>query len=152
MRYRMLLFTPAALTLVLSAAACGSEHAESGTSATPPKDTVAPSGSSANRLTVSFRASAQAPAKTWTLTCDPTGGDHPKAAKACAALAKAPDAFKPVPPDMMCTKIYGGPEIATVKGTWHGQAIDTKFTRTDGCQLARWSKIAPLFGAVPPVR
>ncbi|MFC4908575.1 SSI family serine proteinase inhibitor [Actinomadura gamaensis] len=148
----MLLFTPAALALVFSAAACGSEHAGSGSSAPPPKDTVAPSASSANHLTVSYRASAQAPAKTWTLTCDPTGGDHPKAAQACASLAKTPDAFKPVPPDMMCTKIYGGPEIATVKGTWHGRPVDTEFTRVDGCQLARWHKVAPLFGDVPPVR
>jgi hypothetical protein len=147
----MLLFTPAALALVMSAASCGSEHAKSGTPATPPKDKVAPS-SPANHLTVSVRASAQAPAKTWSLTCDPVGGDHPKAAQACAALAKAPDAFKPVPPDMMCTKIYGGPEVATVKGTWHGKPVDTRFTRTDGCQLARWSKVAPLFGDVPPVR
>lgn len=152
MRYRMLLFTPAALALVMSAAACGSEHAGSGTSVTPPKDKVAPSASSANHLTVSYQPSAQAPAKTWTLSCDPPGGDHPKAAQACAALAKAPDGFKPVPPDMMCNKIYGGPQVATVKGTWHGQRIDTRFTRTDGCQLSRWTKIAPLFGDVPPAR
>ncbi|MCP2338057.1 SSI family serine proteinase inhibitor [Actinomadura rupiterrae] len=148
----MLLSTPAALALAFSAAACGSEHAKSGSSGTPPKDSVVPSTPPANHLTVSVQASAQSPAKSWTLTCDPAGGDHPKAAQACAALAKAPDAFKPVPADMMCTKIYGGPEVATVKGTWHGQAIDTRFTRVDGCQLARWNKIAPLFGNVPPAR
>ncbi|NED49862.1 hypothetical protein G3I24_02895, partial [Micromonospora aurantiaca] len=94
----------------------------------------------------------EAPAKTWTLTCDPPGGTHPKAADACAALTKTEDPFKPVPKDQMCTKIYGGPEIATVKGTWHTKQIDTKFTRQDGCQLHRWTEVAPVFGEVPKVR
>ncbi len=52
----------------------------------------------------------------------------------------------------MCTKIYGGPAIATVKGTWQGKDIDTKFSRDDGCQLHRWTEVAPLFGDVPKIR
>lgn len=155
MRYRTLLFTMPGFAMILSMAACGSEQ-HTGTSADKPSGTtsVQPSGPSAAQtaLTVRVKASAKAPAKTWTLDCDPTGGDHPKAAQACSALAKVQDPFKPVPKDQMCTQIYGGPEVATVKGTWKGKPVDTTFSRKDGCQLHRWSQVGPLFGDVPKVR
>lgn len=153
MRYRTLLFVAPGLAVLLSSAACGDEQAN-GTPADKPSGTtsVQPSDSPADTLTIEVKASAEAPAKTWTLTCEPPGGDHPKAAEACAALAKTKDPFKPVPEDQMCTKIYGGPAVATVKGTWNGKEIDTKFTRKDGCQLHRWTEVAPLFGNVPKVR
>ncbi|MFC5748861.1 SSI family serine proteinase inhibitor [Actinomadura rugatobispora] len=155
MRYRTLLFTTPGLAMILSLAACGSEQATSNPADQPSATTsVQPSGSpeAKNTLTVQVKASAQAPATTWTLSCDPAGGDHPKAQQACAALAKAKDPFKPTAPDQMCTKIYGGPEIATVKGTWHDKPIDAKFTRADGCELHRWTQVAPLLGDVPKVR
>ncbi|MFG2088852.1 MULTISPECIES: SSI family serine proteinase inhibitor [unclassified Spirillospora] len=141
------------LAVLLSSAACGDEQAN-GTPADKPSGatSVQPSDSPADTLTIDVKASAEAPAKTWTLTCEPPGGGHPKAAEACAALAKTKDPFKPVPKDQMCTKIYGGPEVATVKGTWNGKEIDTTFTRKDGCQLHRWTQVAPLFGNVPKVR
>ncbi|MFF5262432.1 SSI family serine proteinase inhibitor [Actinomadura viridis] len=136
--------------MILSLAGCGSEQA------TPPADqpsattSVQPSaGEGQNSLTVQVKASPQAPATTWKLNCDPAGGDHPKAAQACAALTKVGDPFKPPPADQMCTKIYGGPQVATVKGTWQAKPVDAKFTRTDGCEMSRWSKVAPLFGDLP---
>ncbi|WP_243725486.1 SSI family serine proteinase inhibitor [Actinomadura rubrisoli] len=139
--------------MILSLAACGDEQSTSKSADQPSGTTsVKPSATPADTLTVQVRASAEAPAKTWTLNCAPPGGDHPKAADACTALAKAKEPFKPVPKDQMCTQIYGGPEIATVKGTWQGKPIDTKFTRKDGCQLYRWSAVGPLFGNVPKVR
>lgn len=139
--------------MLLSLAACGDEKAN-GTPADAPQGTtsVQPSGTPADTLTVQVKASEEAPAKTWTLTCDPPDGTHPKAADACAALAKTKEPFKPVPKGRQCTMIYGGPAVATVKGTWNGKQIDTKFTRKDGCQLHRWSQVGPLFGNVPKVR
>ena len=153
MRYRTLLLTAPGLAVLLSSAACGSEQAD-GNSADKPSGTtsVQPSGTPADSLTVNVKASKEAPAKSWTLTCEKPGGDHPKAAQACAALAKAENPFKPIPQGQMCTKIYGGPAVATVKGTWQGKQIDTTFTREDGCQLHRWTQVAPLFGNVPKVR
>jgi hypothetical protein len=154
MRYRTLLFTAPGLALILSTAGCGSDQASNQPADQPPAtSTVQPSGSArGDTLTVQVKASAQAPAKTWTLRCDPAGGDHPKAKQACAALAKTQDPFKPVPAGQMCTQIYGGPEQATVKGTWHDRPVNARFSRGDGCQLNRWSKIGPLFGDVPKVR
>ncbi|MFD0683826.1 SSI family serine proteinase inhibitor [Actinomadura fibrosa] len=153
MRYRTLLITTPGLAMILSLAACGDEQS-SGEPADRPGGTasVSPSSAPADSLTVQVKASAEAPAKTWTLNCAPPGGDHPKAADACAALTKAKEPFKPVPQDQICTKIYGGPEVATVKGTWEGKPVNTTFTRADGCQLHRWSSVGPLFGDVPKVR
>ncbi|WP_131737806.1 SSI family serine proteinase inhibitor [Actinomadura roseirufa] len=153
MRYRTLLFTTPGLAMIFSLAACGDEQSTSHFADGPSGPaTVQPSGPPADALTIQVKASAQAPAKTWTLNCAPTGGDHPKAADACAALAKTKEPFKPVPKDQICTEIYGGPEIATVKGTWEGKRIDTRFTRQNGCQLHRWSAVGALFGDVPKVR
>ncbi|QKW32752.1 hypothetical protein HUT06_00810 [Actinomadura sp. NAK00032] len=153
MRYRTLLFAAPGVAMLLTLAACGDEQANGNPAAEPSGATsVQPSGTPADTLTITVKASAEAPAKTWTLTCDPPGGTHPKAADACAALTKAKEPFKPVPKDQMCTKIYGGPEIATVKGSWQDENIDTKFTRQDGCQLHRWTQVAPVFGNVPKVR
>ena len=85
--------------------------------------------------------------RTWELSCSSEGvigGDHPDAESACAALAAAKDAWAPVPEDMACTMVYGGPQVATVRGTWNGVAVDARFQRTDGCEIARWDRIAPL--------
>jgi hypothetical protein len=41
--------------------------------------------------------------------------------------------------------IYGGPQKALVTGRFLGKAIRAGFSRTDGCQIARWSRVAFLF-------
>ncbi|MEV5828848.1 SSI family serine proteinase inhibitor [Spirillospora sp. NPDC052242] len=149
MRYRTPLLAASGLALILSLAGCGDES----TSSNPADGSaeVQPSSSPEETLTIKVKASPEAPATTWTLTCDPPGGTHPKAAEACAALAKTADPFKPVTSEI-CTKIYGGPATATVQGTWRGRPIDTTFSREDGCQLHRWTEVAPLFGDVPKIR
>ena len=82
---------------------------------------------------------------TSTLTCLPAGGDHPDPDAACAALAAAwPEAFEPPATDVACTEIYGGPETATVTGTIDGQSVNASFSRTDGCQIARWDALSAL--------
>lgn len=80
----------------------------------------------------------------WTLTCDPPGGDHPDPAAACAALESGQRYLRPVPADMACTQIYGGPETARITGTWRGAPVDATVSRTDGCQIARWNGLAGL--------
>lgn len=148
----------AGLAAVVSLAGCGSEDASSGpVSASPTTSRLSPAPTSdgpvtATRLTVKVQASAKAPARTWVLNCDPPGGDHPAAQASCQAIAKAPDVFKPTPADRICTEIYGGPEIATVSGTWRGKPVSSKFTRLNGCEIHRWSMAGPLLGQVPPVR
>ena len=74
--------------------------------------------------------------------------DAPEDSEVCGALADIdPKTFEPVPGDQACTQQYGGPETATVKGTLEGKEIDAKFSRVNGCEIARWEAAKPLFEA-----
>ena len=82
---------------------------------------------------------------TFRLTCDPPGGDHPRPEVACRVLAESgARALPPVPADMLCTQIYGGPEVAEVTGTWRGQPVSSRLSRQNGCEIARWNALAGL--------
>lgn len=101
-------------------------------------------------LTIELFADAGAVSTSTTLTCKPTGGNHPAAGAACAALAKAgPKVFEPVPAGQACTMIYGGPETANVRGTVDGKSVDAAFNRTNGCEISRWNELGDAFFAVP---
>jgi hypothetical protein len=78
--------------------------------------------------------------KTATVKCD-TAEDCPEVA------ALDPKVFEPTPGDVACTQQYGGPETATVKGTFKGEQVDAKFGRQNGCEIARWEDAAPLLEA-----
>jgi hypothetical protein len=54
----------------------------------------------------------------------------------------------PVPRDIACTAIYGGPNVARVTGTLRGEPVDALFSLEDGCQIARWERNRALLG--PP--
>lgn len=51
-------------------------------------------------------------------------------------------------PNRVCTQQYGGPQLATVTGTFKGRTVNAAFSRTDGCEISRWDALAPLFGAL----
>ena len=95
-------------------------------------------------LTIAVRGGPGKGERTYSLVCDPAGGDHPDPEAACRLLSELTDPFAPVPPDAMCTEIYGGPQTATVTGTLRGEPVNAQFSRTDGCQIARWDKHATL--------
>lgn len=98
-------------------------------------------------LTVVVDATGEGATTTYTLACEPVGGDHPDAEAACAALAAGGlAAFEPTPMDVACTEQWGGPQTATVVGTVAGEAVDAQFGRTNGCEISRWETLAPLFG------
>ncbi|MEO3972874.1 SSI family serine proteinase inhibitor [Streptomyces sp. CAU 1734] len=82
------------------------------------------------------------------LQCDPAGGTHPAAERACARLEELArgnrDPFAPVPEGQICTQQYGGDATARVTGTWHGQRVDAVFSRTDGCEISRWRNLEPV--------
>ena len=134
--------------LLVLVAAC-SEEAPVGAPG-PSATSAAPSDggtTGATALTVTGTDSTGA-TTTWRLTCDPPGGDHPDPAAACAALdERGATALPPVDKGRVCTQVYGGPEVATVSGTWRGQTVLATFSRTDGCQTARWDALAAL---LPP--
>ena len=81
----------------------------------------------------------------WTLRCAPAAGTLPNAATACRRLSALKAPFAPVPKDAACTEIYGGPQEALVTGRFRGQMIRARFSRRDGCQIARWNRVKFLF-------
>lgn len=49
-------------------------------------------------------------------------------------------------PEMACTMIWGGPEVATVTGNIGGTNVDTTFDRVDGCRMSEFDSFEPLIG------
>jgi hypothetical protein len=41
---------------------------------------------------------------------------------------------------------YGGAELATVTGTIDGTRVDARFSRVNGCEIARYDDAARLWG------
>ncbi|KUJ70265.1 hypothetical protein ACZ90_05040 [Streptomyces albus subsp. albus] len=85
---------------------------------------------------------------TYTLDCHPAGGSHRAPQSACDRLDEVTrwgrDPFAPVPPGATCAMMYGGPATARLVGTWAGRPVDTRFSRSDGCEIARWDRLVPL--------
>jgi hypothetical protein len=87
----------------------------------------------------------QGPSAWRTLRCDPASGTLPRPVRACRRLAGQVTPFAPIPPDTACTQIYGGPQVALVTGTYRGSRIWTRLHRRNGCEIARWDRLAFLF-------
>jgi hypothetical protein len=96
-------------------------------------------------LEISVTPVGDGPTKIWTLRCPSGGGTLPDAAHACQQLAQIEDPFAPVPKGTACTQIYGGPQEADVTGTYRGRPVKAHFDRGNGCEIARWDKVAFLF-------
>jgi len=85
-----------------------------------------------------------------TLNCPRGGGGLSGADTTCSKLQQVGiSAFAPVPPSTPCTEIYGGPQVAQVRGQLAGKPIRAQFERTNGCEIARWERLAFLFPAGP---
>jgi hypothetical protein len=126
--------------------ACGSDGSSDGATGGAGDDTAG-TGTS---LTIAVTKAEGAEPATYKLTCDPAAGDHPQAEQACAAVAKAgAGVFDPVPADQSCATVYGGPQTATVKGTYEDQDVDASFSRQNGCEIDRWEKLGTTFFNVP---
>jgi hypothetical protein len=120
------------LLLLLAPTACGGNASGSSTSARL-SVTVWPHGKSGRSVN-------------YTLTCPRGSGTLPAARSACSKLRRVSSkAFAPVPAGTACTELYGGPQTARVTGHFAGKSIKADFNRTNGCEIARWSRLAFLF-------
>ena len=90
--------------------------------------------STSESLRVEVKADDKADPVVTRLNCDDID-----TAQLCDALTD--DLLKPVPSDQMCTMIYGGPQTAKVTGTLRGKDVDAGFSRSNGCEIARWDKL-----------
>jgi hypothetical protein len=118
----------------------------------PPTGTPGNAATTTSSLTITLLATPTATPVSYTLLCDgaavgPTS-TLPNAATACAELEahgeEVLDSQRPMPEQ--CTQQYGGPQQATVTGTFHGRSIDASFSLTDGCRIAVWNSIPTLLG------
>ena len=101
------------------------------------------------RITYWEDSASDSSSVTWTLRCEPARGTLARPARACTRLATGgPKLFAPLPPNVVCTEIYGGPQKARVVGVVDGKRVWSTFTRTNGCQIDRWQRISPWL--VPP--
>jgi hypothetical protein len=121
------------LVLLLALTACGSAMDDSGgSSATAPAASTAPVTNL--KVTVWADPSTSAAPTVTTVTTAPAG------------ITAA--SFAPTPSGQACTMIYGGPGKATITGTLAGTAVDGTFTRSDGCEIARWDAMVDA-GVIP---
>lgn len=126
-----------ALLLALALAACGTHASKrSATFQANLRITVWPRGKAGTsvKLTLVCPSRSYAPAGTPAV---------------CAKLSRVDSSvFAPVPAGTACTEIYGGPQLASVRGTLDGSAIDARFNRSDGCEIERWQTLGFLLNAV----
>jgi len=149
------------LTVLTAVAACG-QLSPTGPAGAP-ESSGAPDASSSSGashspdavdLSISLTESPGAPVHHFRLLAEGTKvsgtSTLPDPAAALAAVRlHGTDIFFPVPgPPRACTQQYGGPQVAVVTGWFGGRAVHSTFTRTDGCEIARWQALAPLFGAL----
>ena len=105
-------------------------------------------------LTIRLTEVPGAPERVFRL--EASGGDLagvcslPDSAAALAAVTQhGEDIFFPKPgPPKLCTQQYGGPQVAVVTGWFRGREVSCEFSRTDGCEIARWRTMAPLLGGL----
>jgi hypothetical protein len=110
---------------------------------------AAPASSTSLRITFWADSSKPLDRESRTLRCNPAGGSLSRPARACIRLlAGGVKLFAPVPKSSVCTEIYGGPQQARVVGTVKGHPVRATFSRTNGCEIARWQRISPWL--VPP--
>jgi hypothetical protein len=127
---------PAVLAAAALLAGCGSDE---------PTPAAQGNGELANlTVTVDSDGEQGAPAKQLELNCK-----APTDSAACGAAAGVSTAdLAPTPKDQACTQIFGGPETASIKGTIRGNAVDATFSRSDGCEIARWERVEDLLAEV----
>jgi hypothetical protein len=129
-----LLPAAAMCTLALAAAGCGGGDDEPGGTARL-EVVVRPDGPGTQPRRVE-------------LECDVLGADASR--PICRRLdGLTRDDLAPVPEDMSCAQIYGGPAVATVDGTLDGEPVQARFDLSDSCEIERWRRNRALLGAVP---
>ena len=95
-------------------------------------------------LKIEFRPDAGSNPRVLTLRCAANAtGTVRSPTTACARLQRlGPAAFRPTPANAACTEIYGGPSTARVTGRFRGLRLWVKLSRSNGCEIARWQRVA----------
>ncbi|MFB4312194.1 SSI family serine proteinase inhibitor [Actinomadura sp. GTD37] len=102
-----------------------------------------PSGSGTSlRLTLAHPDRAASGSRAVTLRCEPPGGGHPEAARACLELAGSGGEFAHPADGRMCAAVHA-PVIARADGRWRGKTV--RFRAEYGNDCAMRSRTGVLF-------
>jgi hypothetical protein len=118
------------VAVIVAVVGCGASSAGTATPSTDLRVSFFPDGRSEGARTL------------WTLRCEPTGGTLPRRAAACQKLDAMKNPFAPLPKDLQCTDLYGGPEQAVITGSHNGRRVWVVLGQRNGCEIARWKKLA----------
>jgi hypothetical protein len=132
-----ILFAAAALA-ALAAASCGGEGDATGNQAADLKVVVRPDGPAGAARRATIACDRLGPGSPGSPVCDELGG-----------LSRRD--LAPVPRDVACAEVYGGPAVASVRGTLHGKRVSARFSLSDACEVRRWGRNSALLGE-PPLR
>jgi hypothetical protein len=86
------------------------------------------------QLTLSITSTLGGTTTTVTLTCEPTGGDHPDADAACADLIAANGNIEDIPPVPAQCPAFNPVEF-DASGTWAGQPVTYGMKNNQRCVL-----------------
>ncbi|MEW2352435.1 SSI family serine proteinase inhibitor [Spirillospora sp. NPDC029432] len=127
---------PHLVATALTGAALALLPAEAAAAPAPPADRPpAAAPATSLRLTLSHPGEGASGARSVTLQCDPLGGTHPRAAQACADLARSGGEIEREPAgDTACTMIYA-PVIAEARGHWRGRPVSFRAEYANDCVL-----------------
>jgi hypothetical protein len=134
---------PALTALALACcglAACGDDGDEQA-------KTTPPARAAQLRVTVRPEGPGK-PARTRQISCQRLGPDA--SADICQRLdTAAVKGMAPVPGNVACAELYGGPAVASVSGTLLGERVRVSFDLTNSCEIDRWRRNALLLGLPP---
>ncbi|MEO8091468.1 MAG: hypothetical protein ABI726_02010 [bacterium] len=121
---------PALVTLALLAGCGDDEPADPGT-------TVPGGKGSSLELTLDADGPGSEDARSATVDCPDPPGPGPD--EPCGVvLLKSPEDLDPVPAEVPCTEIYGGPDTLRVTGMLEGEPVEATLTRENGCEIERY--------------
>lgn len=129
---------PALLALVAVAlAGCGGGDGDGEGAERPPATAleIRYDDGRGKRATASLRCGDEPAAEGWLAgrdaagLCDAVGAER-------ELLTEPPD------PRQACILLYGGPQTAHITGTLDGEEVDRRFSRTNGCRIDEWDRLA----------
>ena len=94
------------------------------------------------RLSVTHPGEATSGTRAVTLRCDPPGGGHPEAARACLELDGSGGKFEHRPDGRMCTAVHS-PVVVRAEGRWKGRPA--RFRAEYGNDCVMWSRTGTVF-------
>jgi hypothetical protein len=132
-----------ALALVVLVAGCGGDDEKDS-----PVPTAAGKGSALELTLDADGADGEEPqVKTVDCPDPPPPGPDPLCGQ---VLLLSPDDLEPVPPQVPCPEIYGGPDTLRVEGTLEGKAVEATLTRENGCEIERFGTWLPILKELFP--